>query len=82
MFVSDLLLCLQGTGGGRASGAWSGDEEKKIQQQGKMCPAVINTYCQLLNPLIIPQEFLIAIIFLHHEEIILSSAMCLNFSLV
>lgn len=33
-------LCLQGTGGGRASGARSGDEEEKIQQQRQMCLTV------------------------------------------
>lgn len=36
-------VLLQGAGGGRASGARSGDEETEIRQTGQMCPAVKDT---------------------------------------
>lgn len=40
LIVCIVFVCFQGAGGGRASGARSGDEEEEIQQQRQMCPAV------------------------------------------
>lgn len=43
---SCVCLCVRGvqsTGGGRAFGARSGDEEEKVRQQRQVCPAVKET---------------------------------------